>query len=101
MANKPRGKPFQKGNKGGGRKKKTVTWKAAEEMLREAIPRVLMMSKNELALLLQANPTGAEMVAAKFIHEETTETVNRFLGKVPNIVTGDGGTIKALLLADD
>ena len=85
---------FKKGNsasKGHGPKKKSVTWLEAEELLRAAIPRLLKMPKNELARLLQENPTGAEMVAAKFIHEHAPEVVNRFLGRMPNVLTGAEG----------
>ncbi len=83
------GKKFFKGDpriKLGGRPKKTVSWKEAEDALREAIPRILRMEKNELQKLLASNPTGVEMLAAKYIHEHCTEAVNRFLGKTPEVV---------------
>lgn len=98
----PRGKPFTKGDPRAamgrnlsGRPKKSVTWKHAEDALREAVPRLLMMEKNALQRLLQANPTGVEMLAAKYIHEHAVEAVNRFLGKitehVKSEVTGKDG----------
>lgn len=92
----PRGKPFTGKNdprigKNGGRKRKSVAWKDAEETLREALPRVLLMSKNDLQALLQSNPTGAEMLAAKYIHEHVPAAVERFLGKTPSILTGADG----------
>jgi hypothetical protein len=91
----PRGKPFVKDDprrgKSSGRPKKSVNWKAAEELLREALPRVLSMERNELRALLESNPTGAEMLAAKFLHEEPTKAVERFLGKMPTVLTGAEG----------
>lgn len=92
----PRGKPFTKGDpraaagrKLAGRKPKSVTWKEAEEALREAVPRLLLMPKHALAALLQDNPTGVEMLAAKYIHEHAVEAVNRFLGKVAEHVKSE------------
>ena len=87
-----KGKPFVKGDPRRaktGRPKKTASWKAAENELRGAIPRVLMMEKNALAALLRDNPTGAEMVAAKLIHEHVPEAVNRFLGKTTDKISAD------------
>lgn len=93
-----KGKPFSKGDpraaKGrgkGGRPKKTVTWKQAETELREAMPRVLLMTKNDLQNMLASNPTGSEMLAAKYIMEHVPDAVNRFLGKTPNVLTGKDG----------
>ncbi len=88
------GRKFTKGDprtKLGGRKKKTVEWKEAEDALREALPRILMMERNELQQLLASNPTGIEMLAAKFIHESPNKAVERFLGKMPEILTGKDG----------
>jgi hypothetical protein len=94
----PRGKPFTKddpraakGRANGGRPKKSVTWKEAEEALREALPRVLLMSKNELQQILASNPTGAEMLAAKYIHEHVPQSVDKFIGKTPVVFTGAEG----------
>lgn len=86
-----RGKPFTKGNPGGGRPKKSVSWKQAEEELRDAMPRILLLPKNELSQLLMDNPTGVEMLAAKYLHEHVSEAVNRFLGKTPHVLTGKDG----------
>jgi len=90
-----RGKPFTKNDprrgKSPGRPKKSVEWKDAEEELRTAIPRLLLMEKNDLKKLLESNPTGAEMLAAKYLHEHAVEAVNRFLGKTPNVLTGAEG----------
>lgn len=84
---------FQKGQSGnpGGRKPKTVQWKDAEDALREALPRLLLMRKNELAKLLQDSPTGAEVLAAKFLMESPKAAVERFLGKMPQALTGAEG----------
>lgn len=49
------------------------------------------MPKNELQQLLASNPTGAEMLAAKYIHEYAPKAVERFLGKMPEILTGADG----------
>jgi len=89
----PQGHRFQKGQSGnpGGRKPKTTAWREAEDVLREALPRLLLMNKNDLRQMLDSNPTGAEMLAAKYIHEHATEAVNRFLGKTPNVLTGAEG----------
>ncbi len=102
-----KGRPFtkgdpraEKGRKNGGRPKKTVSWKEAEDLLRDALPRVLKMDKNTLAQLIQSNPSGAEMVAAKFIHEHVPQTVERFLGKVPDVLTGADGAPVVSLGAD-
>lgn len=88
----PKGRPFQKGvvQNPSGRPKKTTSWKEAEDLLREALPRILKMEKNELQNLLQSNPTGAEMLAAKYIHEHIPQAVERFLGKVPNLTEVSG-----------
>ncbi|MES2155381.1 MAG: hypothetical protein V4510_09630 [bacterium] len=96
MADKPRGagKPFTKNDPRrakGGRPKKSVSWKQAEDKLREAIPRLLVMDKNDLHALLASNPTGAEMLAAKYLHEHAVEAVNRFLGKTATVLTGAEG----------
>lgn len=92
---KVRGRPFTKNDPrrgtSSGRPKKSVTWKEAEDALREAIPRLMLMSKKDLKLLLEANPTGAEMLAAKYIHEHVPHTVERFLGKTPTPLTGVDG----------
>lgn len=94
-----RGKPFTKGDpraaKGrsmAGRPRKTVTWKEAEKELREALPRILLMAKNELKALLESNPTGVEMLAAKYLHEHVPAAVDRMLGKTPTPLTGKDGT---------
>lgn len=84
-------RPYKKGQSGNpsGGKKKTTSWKEAEDLLRDAIPRLLKMEKNALANLLRSNPNGAEMLAAKYIHEHAVEAVNRFLGKTPDKVQAE------------
>ena len=96
MANKKkgRGKPFTENDprRGtGGRRKKTVSWKKAEDKLREAIPRLLLMTEEKLKKLLTDNPIGAEMLAAKYIEEHIPQAIERFLGKVPSELTGKDG----------
>lgn len=88
MANLENLKPFKKGQSGNpsGLRKKTTAWKNAEEALREALPRILMMEKNKLQILLQSNPNGIEMLAAKYVHEHPIECVNRFLGKIEEVI---------------
>ena len=89
------GKPFTKDDprrSPGGRPKKTVSWKKAEDKLREAIPRLLLMPKKKREKLIADNPTGAEMLAAKYIEEYTPQAVDRFLGKVPTEFTGKDGS---------
>ena len=90
MSNRTSFKPGFTANPGG-RPKKTVEWRRAENALREAIPRILLMKKDMLQRLLQSNPTGAEMLAAKYIHEHVPAAVDRLLGKTPNELTGQGG----------
>lgn len=92
------GRPFTKndpraaaGRKLAGRKPKSVEWRDAEKALREAIPRLLLMQKNDLQNLLASNPTGVEMLAAKYVMEHIPDTVNRFLGRTPNVLTGKDG----------
>ena len=82
---------FKKGKSGNpsGGPKKTTSWKEAEGLLRDAIPRLIKMDKNTLAELLKSNPTGAEMLAAKYIHEHAVEAVNRFLGKTPETIKAE------------
>lgn len=83
---------FKKGHKGtGGRPKKSVVWKVAEDALREALPRILLMRKNDLQRLLQSNPSGAEMLAAKYLHEHVPQAVDKFLGKTPSVLIGQRG----------
>lgn len=84
---------FPKGKSGnpGGRPVKSPRWKKAEAELREALPRVLLMRKSDLQKLLADNPTGVEMLAAKYVHEHENECVNRFLGKMPTVLTGEDG----------
>ena len=95
MKKKRRGRPFKKNdpriNPGPGRPKKSVTWKKAEEELRKAIPRLLLMTEVELQGFLKKNPTGVETLAARYIDEHLMATVDRFLGKTPNILTGKDG----------
>ena len=92
-----KGKPFTKNDpraskgRGAGRPKKTVTWKKAETALREAFPRILLMDEISLVKLLKSNPTGVEIVAAKYIKEYLPALVDRFLGKTPNVLTGKDG----------
>lgn len=57
--------------------------------LRLTIVRLLAMEKNDLTELLKGNPTGVEMLAAKYIHENAVEAVNRFLGKVTEKFSGE------------
>jgi hypothetical protein len=77
---------FKKGQSGnaGGRPSKSTDWKKAEKGLRDAIPRILLMPKADLQKVLTNNPSGIEMLAAKYVHEHPIECVNRFLGKVPD-----------------
>lgn len=75
----------------GGRPKKSVTWKEAEDALREAIPRLLLMSADELKKLLEKNPTGAERLAADYIRENVAAAVDKFLGKTATPITGKEG----------
>lgn len=97
MPAKPRGPgvPFTKNDprrgKSPGRPKKSVTWKQAEEALREALPRMIMLTDKERAALVKAGATGAELLAMRYIDEETAETVDRFLGKTPKVLTGANG----------
>lgn len=91
---KSNGRPFTKGDprtKLGGRPKKSVKWEEAEQELREALPRVMLMKKHDLSKLLSDNPTGAEMLAAKFLVESPNKAVERFLGKMPQVLTGAEG----------
>lgn len=88
------GKPFVKDDPRrakGGRPKKTVAWKEAEDELRATIPRILAMTKNDLETVLKDNPTGYEMLAAKFVVESPKAAVERFLGKMPQVLTGAEG----------
>ena len=56
-----KGKPFTKNDprsakgRGAGRPKKSVTWKKAEEELRKAIPRLLLMTEDEREKILKKN----------------------------------------------
>jgi hypothetical protein len=59
------------------------------ETLRLAIVRILSMDKEGVRVLLSGNPTGAEMLAAKYVHEHPTEAVNRFLGKTPDVIKSE------------
>ena len=92
-----KGKPFTKNDprsfrgKGVGRPKKSVTWKKAETALREAFPRILLMDEISLLRLLKNNPTGVDIVAARYIKEHLPALVDRFLGKTPNVLTGKDG----------
>ena len=107
-----RGKPFTKGDpriaqghKVAGRKKTPPEWKEMADELRLTIVRLLSLEKNDLTLLLQSNPTGVEMLAAKYIHENAVEAVNRFLGKVEDRIkqelTGkDGASFNPPALLD-
>jgi hypothetical protein len=81
---------FKKGQSGnpGGRPKKTVTWQQAEDALREALPRVLLMTETERRELIKANPTGAESLAIKFYEEVPARAIERFLGKMAQPLTG-------------
>ena len=89
----PKGRLFKKGQSGNpsGKRKNSTSWKEAEEALREAIPRLMNMEQNELKLLLQSNPKGYEVLAAKYIVEHVPQTVERFLGKTPTQITGKDG----------
>lgn len=84
--------PFKKGTSGnpGGRAKKTVTWKEAEAALREAVPRLLLLTTAELTALWRSpEATGAEKLAMTYIREHAVEAVNRFLGKVTDSFKGE------------
>lgn len=96
MADKPRGKPFTgkddpRRGKSPGRPRKTVEWKEAEDELRAAIPRLLMMSKAELTALVKAGLSMIDELAVTYIREHPVETVNRFLGKTALPLTGGDG----------
>lgn len=84
-------KPGDPRTKLGGRPKKTVAWKDAEDELRATIPRILAMTKNDLEKCLKDNPNGYEMLAAKFVVESPKAAVERFLGKMPQVLTGAEG----------
>lgn len=95
MRTRPRGIPFTKNDarrgKSPGRPRKSVSWKAAEDALREAIPRILMLSAADLEAHIKSKPNGADLLAIRYIEENPSEVVNRFLGKVANVLTGEGG----------
>jgi hypothetical protein len=84
---------YKKGQSGNpsGLKKKTVTWKAAEDLLRTALPRIMLMTEEELKKFLKDSPKGAEMLALKYVREYPTKCVDRFLGKVADVLTGADG----------
>lgn len=87
------GKPFPPGKSGNpsGRPKKTVTWKAAEDLLRATIPILVMMTDKELRELMKRGPSVAEALAIAYIQEHPIEAVNRFLGKPATPLTGGDG----------
>lgn len=47
------------------------------------------MERSELTALLQGKPTGAEMLAAKYLHEYVPQSIERFLGKVKDVVQSE------------
>ena len=75
----------------GGRPKKPEIWDKAEQALLEAVPRLLLMHKNELQAHLASNPPMHDVLAARFISECPKDAINRFLGKVPLPLTGAEG----------
>ena len=91
-----RGRPFVKGDprialSAGkqGRKKKPPEWNEMSDDLRLTIVRLMSMKKSELQALLKSDPTGVEMLASKYIYDHAVETVNRFLGKTPDVVKSE------------
>lgn len=95
MADKPRGKPFTKDDprrgKSPGRPRKTVEWKTAEDELRAALPRLMMMSAKELKDLVKNGLSVVDELAIAYIREHPVEAVNRFIGKPATPLTGADG----------
>lgn len=85
---------FKKGDpraRMGGRKKKTVEWKVAEDALRQAIPLVMMMTEEQLEQALGENPIMAFKLAAEYLKESPDRAVERFLGRMPQTLVGAEG----------
>lgn len=75
----------------GGRPKKTVEWKVAEEALRQALPLIMMMKQSELDAWLEGDPVIAFRLAADYVKESPERAVERFLGKMPQALVGAEG----------
>lgn len=92
-----RGKPFTKNdprrqNSKGGRPRKTVTWKEAEDTLRAAVPELLLMTEAEITATMKDPKTVlAYSLAYKYINEEPKAAVDKFLGKTPTVFMGPNG----------
>ena len=83
---------FKKGESGnpGGRPPKTVTWKEAEVATREAVAHVMLMTDAEVKTLQSSKTTvEAERLALAYIREHPVETINRFLGKTPDVIMSE------------
>jgi hypothetical protein len=70
---------FKQGNAGGGRPKKSKSWKIAEDNIRDLMPGLFMMKISAIAKMESEDPTLGFQTVLAYVRKFPDKAVERFL----------------------